>query len=144
MLGKGLLKGMSITFKHFFGKKVTMQYPEEKATMTPLFRGGEIELDINKCIACSLCALACPNHVIELTTVTNEQKKRQLASYVYHSGLCMYCNLCIEACPTKAISWDKDYENSQYDRALLDVDCMAKAQKREVSVKLSEGENLGD
>ncbi len=72
MLGKGLLKGMGITFKRFLGKKVTVQYPEEKIPMSPRFRGGELELDHNKCIACSLCKTACPNAVIELTTIMDE------------------------------------------------------------------------
>jgi NADH-quinone oxidoreductase subunit I len=131
MLGKGLLKGMKITFKRFFGKKVTMQYPEEKIPMSPRFRGGELELDNEKCIACSLCKMACPNDVIELTTVTDEQKERRLASYVYRSGRCLYCNLCVEACPTKAIRWDQNYENSRYFRKQLDVDCLAIAKKAE-------------
>jgi len=131
MQGKGLLKGMHITFKRFFGKNVTIQYPEEKIVMSSRFRGGDLELDNNKCIACGLCSMACPNAVIELTTATDEQKKRRLASYIYHSGRCLYCNLCVEACPTKAIRWDKNYENSTYFREQLDVDCLAIAQKAE-------------
>lgn len=130
MLGKGLLEGMSITLKSFFGKKVTLQYPDEKLAMPARFRGGELELDHKKCIACGLCAMACPNHVIQLTTGTNEQKKRHLTSYVYQSGLCLYCNFCIEACPTKAICWDKNYENARYFRKALDVDCLALSMER--------------
>lgn len=131
MAGKGLLKGMGITFKRFFGKKVTVQYPEEKIPMSPRFRGGELELDYTKCIACSLCKTACPNAVIELTTIMDEQKKRRLTSYIYQSGRCLYCNLCIEVCPTKALGWDQNYENSRYFRKQLDVDCLAIAQKAE-------------
>ena len=125
MLGKGLLQGMGITLKAFFAKKETLQYPEAKLVMPERFRGGELELDHKKCIACGLCAMACPNHVIKLTTKMDEQKKRHLETYVYQSGLCLYCNYCIEACPTKAIHWDKNYENSRYTKAELDVDCLA-------------------
>ena len=130
MLGKGLLKGMRVTFKTFFHKKETLQYPEEKLTMPARFRGGELDLNTEKCIACGLCKMACPNHVIEITTAMDEAKKRHLKSYVYHSGLCLYCNFCVEACPTKAISWDKNYENSRYFRDELDVDCLAIAKQK--------------
>nr|WP_092074153.1 NADH-quinone oxidoreductase subunit I [Dendrosporobacter quercicolus]NSL47725.1 NADH-quinone oxidoreductase subunit I [Dendrosporobacter quercicolus DSM 1736]SDM79254.1 NADH-quinone oxidoreductase subunit I [Dendrosporobacter quercicolus] len=130
MLGKGLLKGMRITLRSFFCKKVTLQYPDEKLAMPARFRGGELELDHQKCIACGLCAMACPNRVIKLTTGANEQKKRCLTSYVYQSGLCLYCNYCIEACPTKAICWDKNYENARYFRKELDVDCLALSLER--------------
>lgn len=133
MRGKGLLEGMSITLKAFFTKKETLQYPEAKLVMPERFRGGELELNHKKCIACGLCAMACPNKVIELETITDEQKKKQLKKYIYHSGLCLYCNFCIEACPTKAICWDKNYENSRYFRETLDVDCLTLAQQRAVA-----------
>ena len=124
MLGKGLLKGMKVTLKHCFGKNVTVQYPEEKLPMSPRFRGGDIVLDNDKCIACGLCAMACPNKAIELQSMMDEAKKRHLTKYIYHSGRCLYCNLCMEACPTKAITWDKNYENSCYFHEQLDVDCL--------------------
>ncbi len=124
MQGKGLLAGMRITLNRLFGKKITVHYPEEKIPMSPRFRGGELDLAHNKCIACGLCAMACPNRVIELTTRTDEHKKRHLTSYIYHSGRCLYCNYCIEVCPTDAICWDKNYENSRYFRQQLDVDCL--------------------
>ncbi|WP_110955111.1 NuoI/complex I 23 kDa subunit family protein [Anaerosinus massiliensis] len=132
MLGKGLLKGMRVTLKTFFHKKETLQYPEKKLTMPERFRGGELNLNHKKCIACGLCAMTCPNHVIALTTEMNENKKRFLKTYVYHSGLCLYCNFCVEACPTNAISWDKNYENSTYFRDALDIDCLAIAKQRDM------------
>ena len=145
MLGKGLLEGMRVTLKTFFDKKETVQYPETKLAMPARFRGGQLDLDIKKCIACGLCAMTCPNHVIEMTTGTNEQKKRYLKSYVYHSGLCLYCNFCVEVCPTNAICWDKNYENSRYFRDDLDIDCLAIAEKNlamttAVQVKKTNGE----
>lgn len=130
MQGKGLLAGLKITLNRFFGKKVTVHYPEEKIPMPPRFRGGELDLAHDKCIACGLCAMACPNRVIELTTRMDEQKKRHLTSYVYHSGRCLYCNYCIEVCPTAAICWDKNYENSRYSRQQLDIDCLAISQAK--------------
>nr|WP_092070299.1 4Fe-4S dicluster domain-containing protein [Dendrosporobacter quercicolus]NSL48195.1 4Fe-4S dicluster domain-containing protein [Dendrosporobacter quercicolus DSM 1736]SDM08724.1 NADH-quinone oxidoreductase subunit I [Dendrosporobacter quercicolus] len=130
MQGRGLLTGLYITLTRFFAKKVTVQYPEEKIALGPLFRGGELQLSHQKCIACGLCASACPNQVIELTTRTNEQKKRQLTSYIYHSGRCLYCDYCIEACPTAAICWNQQYERSSYFRNQLEIDCLALSLQR--------------
>lgn len=127
MQGKGLLKGMGITLKRFVGKKVTVQYPEEKLPLSPRFRGGVLDLSVEKCIACGLCAMSCPNQAIDLGTAVGENKKKHLTRYHYLSGRCLYCDLCIEACPTKAIVWDKNYENSTYWRDDLEHDCMAAA-----------------
>ena len=76
MFGEGLLTGMGVTWKHFWGKKETFCYPEEKLPMTERFRGGHLTLDHKKCIACSLCSLACPNQAIKLKIVPDAKKKR--------------------------------------------------------------------
>ena len=34
-----LLKGMLLTGRHLFRRKITVQYPEEKTPMSPRFRG---------------------------------------------------------------------------------------------------------
>ena len=130
MKGKGLLKGMKITWQHFWGKKETVMYPEEKLTMTERFRGGTLDLNIDKCISCKLCAIACPNKALSLKVSIDEQKKRHLEEYIYHSGKCLMCDLCIEACPTKAIEWDKNYEMFSYHRNSLDHDCKAVAEQK--------------
>ena len=98
MFGEGLLTGMGVTWKHFWGKKETFCYPEEKLPMTERFRGGHLVLDHKKCIACSLCSLACPNQAIKLKIVPDAKKKRHMQSYVHLVGRCLYCNLCVEAC----------------------------------------------
>ena len=98
MKGKGLLKGMKITWQHFWGKKETVMYPEEKLTMTERFRGGTLDLNIDKCISCKLCEIACPNKALSLKVSIDEQKKRHLEEYIYHSGKCLMCDLCIVAC----------------------------------------------
>lgn len=131
MFGKGIISGMWITLQKFFSKKDTVQYPEEKTPMTPRFRGGVIDLDAKKCIACGLCAMACPNDAIKLTTEKAENGKKQLSAYLYQAGYCLYCNMCMEACPTKAITWDKHYDVSTYHRHTLNYDCLARAARTE-------------
>ncbi len=135
MKGKGLLTGMSLTLKHFFGKKETVLYPEQKIDMTENFRGGQLQLDKNKCIACKICAMNCPNQAldiaVEMVTVENK-KKRQLKEYKHLSGRCLYCNFCVESCPTKALSWNRNYELAYYHRDELTYSLMEQNNRGEV------------
>lgn len=131
MQGKGLLVGLAVTLKHFFGKKETVQYPEEKIPMTEAFRGGKLLLDEKKCISCKLCAMACPNTALELTVEIDENKKRHMKNYIHKAGRCLYCNFCVEACPVDALSWDKNYENSCYYRENLTYDAVENNRKDE-------------
>ena len=121
MFGKGLLTGMSVTWKHLWGKKETVCYPEEKLPMTDNFRGGNLAMDWRVCIGCSMCANACPNKALDLTIVPDAKKKRHMKSYIHHSGRCLYCNLCVEACPVHTLVWDKDYAIATHD-AMTDED----------------------
>jgi NADH-quinone oxidoreductase subunit I len=129
MYGIGLLQGMSVTFKRMFSKPTTVQYPEERLPVGPVFRGGCINLDLQKCIACGLCAMACPNAAISLASEKNESGKKELTRYVHTLPVCMYCNYCIEACPTKAISWTANYEMSKWTHEELIIDCLAAAKE---------------
>lgn len=124
MFGIGLIKGLSVTLRRCFSKPNTVQYPEEKLPVVPLFRGGAIELELEKCIACGLCAIACPNNAIELATEKNEAGKKVMVRYIHHLPVCLYCNFCIEACPTRAIRWSQNYEMSALRRQDLEIDCM--------------------
>ncbi len=81
MFGKGLVTGMGVTIKHFFGKKETFCYPEEKLPMAEGFRGGNLTMDWRVCIACQLCAMACPNKALDLKVVTDAKKKRHMEHY---------------------------------------------------------------
>lgn len=109
MFGEGLLTGMGITWKRFWGKKETFCYPEERLQMSERFRGGRLALDYKKCIACSLCSISCPNQAIRLKLVQDAKKKRHVESYLHLMGRCLYCNLCVENCNVHALSWDKEY-----------------------------------
>ncbi|WP_196594312.1 NuoI/complex I 23 kDa subunit family protein [Pectinatus sottacetonis] len=129
MQGKGLLVGLGITIKHFFRKKETVQYPEEKLPMPETFRGGKLVLDEKKCIACKMCSMACPNKALDLTVEIDENKKRHMKKYIHKSGRCLYCDFCVEACPTKAISWNRDYEISCYHKDELTYDAVENNRK---------------
>ena len=125
MFGKGLITGMRVTWKHFWGKKVTFCYPEKKLPMTERFRGGHLALNATKCIGCKLCSLNCPNRALELTVSVDENKKRHMKQYLHIMGRCLYCNLCVESCPTQALSWDKEYAISSWYKEDMVHDSMS-------------------
>ena len=127
---RSLLVGMRTTLRVFFRKKTTEQYPENRATLeiSPRFRGRLVmpadENGNNKCIACGLCQMACPNDTIHITseTQTDEEtgkKKKTLVKYEYDLGACMFCQLCVNACPHGAICFDTEFENAVFDRSKL-------------------------
>ncbi len=126
---KTLLIGMKTTITVFFRKKVTEQYPENRATlkMFDRFRGELImphnEQNEHKCVACGLCQMACPNDTIHITTETIEtedgKKKKILSKYEYNLGSCIFCQLCVNACPHDAITFDQEFEHAVFDRSKL-------------------------
>ena len=140
MFGKGLLTGMSVTWKHLWGKKETFCYPEEKLPMTDNFRGGNLAMDWRVCIGCSMCANACPNKALDLEIVQDAKKKRHMKSYVHKSGRCLYCNLCVEVCPVHTLVWDKDYAISTWSKETMTHDAMTDADRADLEEFLAQVE----
>ena len=140
MFGKGLLTGMSVTWKHLWGKKETFCYPEEKLPMTDNFRGGNLAMDWRVCIGCSMCANACPNKALDLTIVQDAKKKRHMKSYIHKSGRCLYCNLCVEVCPVKTLVWDKDYAISTWSKETMTHDAMTDQDRADLEEFLAQVE----
>lgn len=116
MLGFGILKGMRVTAKRFFSKKVTQQYPEVKPNLPPRSHGS-FAFDFDKCIACNMCADACPNGVIKVDFTKDEKGKRVLEQYNMNLGYCLFCGLCVKACPKDAINFKTDFDMVCYDKA---------------------------
>lgn len=116
MYGFGLLKGMKITMKKFFNKKVTELYPEVKPDLPPRSHGS-FKFEFEKCIACNMCADACPNSVIRVDFKKDEKGKRVLEQYNMSLGYCLFCGLCVKACPKDAINFKTDFGLTCYDRA---------------------------
>lgn len=124
-----LLTGMKTTIKVYFRKKVTEQYPENRAElkMFDRFRGTltmhHNENNEHRCIACGLCQMACPNDTIKITSASIEtadgKKKKILVKYEYDLGSCIFCQLCVNACPHDAITFDGNFEHAVFDRNKL-------------------------
>lgn len=112
MFGKGLVKGLQITWKEFWAPKLTVQYPEEQHTIPERFH-GKFVLDVDKCIACGLCANACPNKVINIKK-QKVGKKQFLTDYVMNVQYCMFCGLCVESCNKGALHFSRDPIMNQY------------------------------
>jgi NADH-quinone oxidoreductase subunit I len=111
----GIVKGMGITAKRFFKKKVTVQYPEVKPKLPPRSHGS-FNFDFDKCISCNMCADACPNGVIRVDFNKDEKGKRVLEQYNMNLGYCLFCGLCVKACPKDAINFKTDFDMVCYEK----------------------------
>ena len=127
---KSLLTGMRTSMKVFCEKKITEQYPENRHTMFHIPERHRAMLVMphdeegnNRCVACGLCQMACPNGTIRLTTETREvedgKKRKFLVKYEYNLGSCMFCQLCVNACPHDAIRFTNDFENAVFQKEKL-------------------------
>ncbi len=129
---------MGVTIKHFFGKKETFCYPEEKLPMADGFRGGDLAMDWRVCIGCQLCSMACPNKALDLTVVTDAKKKRHMKYYLHKTGRCLFCNLCVEVCPVHTLHWDKNYANSTWNKEDMIHDAMTDKDRSDLEVFLAD------
>lgn len=116
MFGKGLINGIRVTLGHLFEKNITQQYPEEHPKLPPRSRCS-FQLDSEKCTACGICVLSCPNRAIIIDNYKDENKKRHLSKYEIELKYCLFCGLCVESCPSKAIQFTSDFELSVYNKA---------------------------
>ena len=102
-----LLKGMNLTGRYLFKRKVTVQYPEEKTPMSPRFRGlhalRRYENGEERCIACKLCEAVCPALAITIDSEEREDGTRRTTRYDIDLFKCIFCGFCEEACPVDSI-----------------------------------------
>ncbi len=104
---KELFKGMALTGRHFFQRKITIHFPEEKTPQSNRFRGlhalrrypnGE-----ERCIACKLCEAICPAMAITIESEQRDDGSRRTSRYDIDLTKCIFCGFCEEACPVDAI-----------------------------------------
>jgi len=118
-----LLRTMWQVFLHLFRPRVTILYPEEKPYLPPRWRGRIIlSRDPDggeRCVACYLCAVACPVDCIALQSTEDEHGRRYPAFFRINFSRCIFCGYCEEACPTYAIQLTPDFEMSEYHRQNL-------------------------
>jgi NADH-quinone oxidoreductase subunit I len=117
--------GMRITLKYLFQRPVTVNYPEHRLPLAPRYRGVH-EFQANRCIACDLCAKACPVDCIyiEKTGPRKVDKNTnlvdpaggELTRFAIDYSKCLFCALCTEPCPTECIHMGKLHDLSCYSR----------------------------
>lgn len=109
-----IFKGLWYTFKQMFKPKVTMLYPEERWDPPAIFRGRPVLVQDNgkeRCVACGLCARACPPLAISMQAAETEDEKERFPDFFEINMLrCIYCGFCEEVCPEEAIVMSKDYD----------------------------------
>ena len=103
--------GMKLTLRHFFTKPTTILYPEDAPYFSPHERGLH-ECEHDKCIACLLCAKACP-----VDCITIEGPRLAVTKYEIDYGKCMFCALCVDPCPVDCIHMGQQYDLSTFERA---------------------------
>ena len=113
LLGE-LFKGMALTGRHFWSKKITVQFPEEKTPQSPRFRGlhalRRYENGEERCIACKLCEAVCPALAITIEAEPRDDGTRRATRYDIDMTKCIYCGLCEESCPVDAIVEGPNFE----------------------------------
>lgn len=109
-----LLKGLKLTGRYFFAKKITVQYPDEKTPQSPRFRGlhalrrypnGE-----ERCIACKLCEAVCPALAITIESQQRSDGTRRTTRYDIDLFKCIFCGFCEESCPVDSIVETRIFE----------------------------------
>ncbi|WP_085314632.1 NADH-quinone oxidoreductase subunit NuoI [Derxia lacustris] len=109
-----LLKGLALTGRYMFARKVTVQFPEEKTPQSPRFRGlhalrrypnGE-----ERCIACKLCEAVCPAMAITIESEQRADGTRRTTRYDVDLYKCIFCGFCEESCPVDSIVETGHYE----------------------------------
>ena len=102
-----LLKGLALTGRYMFARKITVQFPEEKTPQSPRFRGlhalrrypnGE-----ERCIACKLCEAVCPAMAISIESEQRDDGSRRTTRYDIDLTKCIFCGVCEESCPVDSI-----------------------------------------
>lgn len=102
-----LIKGLALTGRYMFARKITVQFPEEKTPQSPRFRGlhalrrypnGE-----ERCIACKLCEAVCPAMAITIESEQRADGSRRTSRYDIDLTKCIFCGFCEESCPVDSI-----------------------------------------
>ncbi len=109
-----LFKGLSVTGKYLFKKKITVQYPEEKTPQSFRFRGLHAQRRYangeERCIACKLCEAICPALAISIESEQREDGTRRTKSYDIDLTKCIFCGFCEESCPVDSIVETRIFE----------------------------------
>ncbi|MBM3786474.1 MAG: NADH-quinone oxidoreductase subunit NuoI [Acidobacteria bacterium] len=124
-----IAKGLTVTFKEMMAPTITEDYPAAPAKFQERFRGVHVlqrdESGLEKCVACFLCAAACPVQCIYIEAAENTATKRMSGGerfaevYNIDYSRCIFCGFCVEACPTDAVTHGHGFEIASYNTSTL-------------------------
>ena len=124
-----IAKGMSVTLKELLSPTITENYPDEPPKFEARYRGVHVlqrdEDGLEKCVACFLCAVACPSNCIYIEAAENTDTlrisgaERYAKVYNIDYNRCIFCGYCVEACPTDAITHGYGFEVASYNTSTL-------------------------
>ena len=130
-----ILNGLAVTGRHIISSAIgkgaiTVQYPEEQHVPSPNYRGvHRLNKDDEgrvRCVACMLCATACPAHCIDIVGATApdawSDREKYCESFVIDELRCIYCGMCEEACPVEAIELTGLYDLTGLSREQMIFD----------------------
>ncbi len=121
-----LLRGLLITGRYAFRRRVTTQYPDEKTKVEQRFKGRHwltrYADGMERCVGCELCVIVCPSQAIYVKAAENTPEhqvskgERYAEDFQINMLRCIFCGFCEEACPTGAIVLGHEYELAGYSR----------------------------
>ncbi len=112
------LQGIVTTIRHMFSRKITVYSPEERhEPADPLIYRGLHRLNRDarsrvKCVACCLCATACPARCIDIVAAESpwDDREKYPQAFTIDELRCIFCGMCEEACPIDAIELTSLYD----------------------------------
>jgi len=128
-----ILNGFKVTIRHFFRKKVTLQYPEQRPAIPPGYRGAPYlvrdQEGNTKCVSCQLCEFVCPPKAIKITPpgpagapADRPNAEKMPREFEINMLRCIFCGFCQEVCPEEAIFLMKDYSLTGTNRGEMIYD----------------------
>ena len=128
-----LIGGFKVTLRHFFKRKVTMQYPEERWVVPEGYRGAPYlvkdQEDHIKCVSCQLCEFVCPPKAIRIVPpgpdappADRPNAEKMPEEFEINMLRCIFCGFCEEVCPEEAIFLMRDYSLTGTSREELIYD----------------------
>ena len=145
---RSMVKGLGVTIREFFSPPVTVQYPDQRPRISPLFRGHPVLLSDEtgklKCTACMACARACPVDAISIESARGEDRKMYPRAWNLNMGRCLQCNLCVEACPFDALGMSTRFETAvdNPEGLIYDLETLAELGRTQPYSRVTVGQKL--
>lgn len=118
-----VIKGLWLTFRHLFAKRLVISYPEQKKVLPEKFRGLHMltrdDKGRVKCVACEMCSTACPADCIRIVASDggwNDSREKYPVVFEIDELRCIFCGMCVEACPEDAIDMTDRHNLADYTR----------------------------